>query len=247
MTTLMTNDNSNSAAMALMIDLNARGIQLQADGDELKVAPRAKLTSSDRATLKEQKAALVALLRLDPLAEAADAPTHAKEPVKAAEDPDTGFLHWLEHFAEEPYTIMHRPGPSAPIIVTARTTRSLVAKIGKTTWYGYGPLAPIDEGWEALPTVDAFLANEDVSDRLFPLPEDEDDTGQLSHRRSLWSQAQEVARRLGWEGGFREPPRVMSLPAPGAVIRLRPGFVFKQDANGSTFVISPAPMPWLTR
>jgi hypothetical protein len=52
-------------AAALLADLRARGLRLRRDGGEIVVAPRALLTSADRAHLIESKSAVLDLLRAE--------------------------------------------------------------------------------------------------------------------------------------------------------------------------------------
>lgn len=54
--------------------------------------------------------------------------------------------------------------------------------------------------------------------------------------------AKRMAADLFWDGDFREGPFVMPV-----LIELEVGyaFVWKQDNNGSTFVISPVPLPYV--
>jgi len=60
----------------------------------------------------------------------------------------------------------------------------------------------------------------------------------------LWEKAQELARRVGWEGDIRDGPYRTVLPdekggLPPVII------AWKQDNNGITFVASPYRLPWL--
>jgi hypothetical protein len=59
--------------------------------------------------------------------------------------------------------------------------------------------------------------------------------------------ALELARRAGWEGDFREGPYVSGLPASdldswGEIL-----IGWKQDNNGTTFIVSPYKLPWLDK
>ena len=56
--------------------------------------------------------------------------------------------------------------------------------------------------------------------------------------------ARKLARVRGWEGDYRagNEPRVFWLPAESEFLY---GFVWKQDNNGTIFVVSPRPLPWL--
>jgi hypothetical protein len=56
--------------------------------------------------------------------------------------------------------------------------------------------------------------------------------------------ALEAARKVGWEGDFREGPFVSVLPDPdnmGTTVYVG----WKQDNNGTTFIVSPFPLPYL--
>lgn len=101
----------------------------------------------------------------------------------------------------------------------------------KTYWLG-----AIDIGWEHLPTVT------DTIHQLSQQTEDGLDTSRLTTFLKEWEQAKKLAKKKRWEGDFRIPPRVFFLPNE---VKFEYGFVFKQDNNGTTFVISPRPLPWL--
>lgn len=67
----------------------------------------------------------------------------------------------------------------------------------------------------------------------------------LARYESFRDRALDLGRDLGWEGDFREGPFVSGLPsndndAPVVI-------AWKQDNNGSTFVVSPLELPWLGR
>lgn len=47
-----------------------------------------------------------------------------------------------------------------------------------------------------------------------------------------------------WEGDIREGIYVFSVPDPDKVA-MSPGFIWKQDNNGTTFVICEKELPWL--
>ena len=57
-----------------------------------------------------------------------------------------------------------------------------------------------------------------------------------------FAEAQELAKKVGWEGDFRNDPAVLTLPMDASFVY---GFVWKQDNNGNCFVVSPYPLPWL--
>ena len=122
-------------------------------------------------------------------------------------------------------------------------------------WIAYR-LTPIDHLWEMLPTVEEIAKKfeEGNRNRLRHLLGEFDAPGDfcgfevmsLDEVLSDLSDAQHLARRAGWEGDYRSEetqPRVY-----GSGSGLRPftyAFVWKQDNNGSTFVVSPRPLDWL--
>lgn len=103
-------------------------------------------------------------------------------------------------------------------------------------------VAPIDYNWELLPSV------ADVASQLA-----RSDAGEISGDGSCglpsckefldaWKTAKEEAETMGWEGDIRTGPVVFFLPSDN---QFQFGFAFKQDNNGSTFVISPQELPHL--
>jgi hypothetical protein len=105
-------------------------------------------------------------------------------------------------------------------------------------------IAPIDFGWENLKSV-SQTASElgSVKAKLaaagFSNPDPFVDVDDFL---TDWRAAQDLASGLGWEGDFKNDPVVFWVPAEDRFIY---GFAFKQDNNGSTFVVSPVPLPWL--
>ena len=115
------------------------------------------------------------------------------------------------------------------------------------TWVVY-ERPPIDYWWEFLPTVaDVAVrmasdgAQEAVEDWLEATPLGIDNATAFV---KCFHKAQDLARMHGWEGAFREPARVLWLPEAGSPAFTH-AFVWKQDHNGMTYVISPHPLPWL--
>ena len=115
-------------------------------------------------------------------------------------------------------------------------------------WIAY-KLPPLDYGWEHLATaqdVAAKLAATEISDlldRATPAWSIADFVTDLTN-------ACELARTKGWEGDFRlrAEPRVLWLPIVrrGSLSRgFEYAFVWKQENDGTTFVISPVQLPWL--
>ena len=102
-----------------------------------------------------------------------------------------------------------------------------------TTRYTY-EIPPIDFGWGSLKT---------VKETLLEMFEDENQEDSLDIFALDWRESQLSARKKGWEGDFRCGPKVFWIPMNGD--KMVYGFVFKQDNNGITFVVSPVPLPWL--
>lgn len=112
--------------------------------------------------------------------------------------------------------------------------------------FGYH-ISPIDMGFRFLWTVDQFrdqLRLEDIGQhatfgRLYrePITLNGLDRFELDFER-----AKHLARDQGWEGDFREGPFVMPVLVE---LEVSYAFVWKQDNNGSTFVLSPVPLPYL--
>lgn len=104
-------------------------------------------------------------------------------------------------------------------------------------------ISPMDFGWYRMPTikqtVQTILAN--CSDDLMGF---EEDARSIIRLLELYELALDRAKMVGWEGDFRSEtqPRVVLLPAENEPITI---FVWKQDNNGSTFVVSPIPLPHL--
>lgn len=103
-------------------------------------------------------------------------------------------------------------------------------------------ITPIDFRWEFLHSV------EDVAAALAKV-----DAGRLSKRGDsgeptcaefleAFKDAKDKAGSAGWDGDFRDGPVVFWVPGDG---RFEYGFVFKQDSNGTTYVVSPHKLPHL--
>ena len=107
---------------------------------------------------------------------------------------------------------------------------------------------PIEFWWEFLPTV-ADVAVRMASDGAQEAVEDRLNATTLGIDNAAtfvkwFHKAQDLARMHGWEGTFREPARVLWLPEEGSPA-FAYAFVWKQDHNDMTYVISPYPLPWL--
>ncbi|QIG53902.1 hypothetical protein G6N82_06805 [Altererythrobacter sp. BO-6] len=103
-------------------------------------------------------------------------------------------------------------------------------------------ISPIDFGWEFLPSVHDFaarLAQDDLDIRLgrtlYGQP-------RLDRFLADFEQAKELATQVGWEGDFRGDPCVFCIPIENEIVY---GFVWKQENNGDTLVVTPTPLPWL--
>jgi hypothetical protein len=110
------------------------------------------------------------------------------------------------------------------------------------TWFAYH-LDPIDFGWEYLPTI----AETEARSAAFDQTKDEFESNvcPAAQFTNDLRNAYRLARDEGWEGDFRdgEEPRVLWLPIADG---FKYAFVWKQDNNGSTFVVSPVKLPWLS-
>ena len=104
-------------------------------------------------------------------------------------------------------------------------------------------IMPIDFGWENLPTVSGVAAQLAASDAR-AVAEGHSPTIDPGSQELLlqWSLAKDAAAAAGWDGDFRGQPRVFWVPEEG---RFAAAFVLKQDNNGTTFVVSPHPLPHL--
>jgi hypothetical protein len=109
-------------------------------------------------------------------------------------------------------------------------------------WHVYR-VPPIDFGWQHLRTVEetlrAIMADANDAEQL----ENEGlNSNGAAAFLAAWDSAKSAATSKKWEGDFREEPAVFWLPAEGDFDY---AFVFKQDNNGDTFVVSPHKLPWL--
>jgi hypothetical protein len=84
----------------------------------------------------------------------------------------------------------------------------------------------------------------DFFDGLIPLPrwitEDPDSNTAWALRATL--ALADTRAEAGWTGGMRHLPSIGAIPAPGTAELF---MVIKQDARGTCFVVSEAPMNWL--
>lgn len=99
-------------------------------------------------------------------------------------------------------------------------------------------LEPIDFGWTMNRTVEEMLTELKTLDR------DKYFNEKMDYEKfwQLWEQTKIFAHnQLGWEVEFREEPEVAFVPVLGNSIDINfePIFIFKQDNNGLSFVVSP--------
>lgn len=111
-------------------------------------------------------------------------------------------------------------------------------------WYAYEQ-SPIDHGWEHLKTVEEMAKELGATEAMLRARGENPahaDIYLLDEFLTHWHEAKDAALDVGWEGDFRHAPRVFWVPVDG---QFTYGFAFKQDNNGSSFVVSPCEMPWL--
>lgn len=106
-------------------------------------------------------------------------------------------------------------------------------------WYVY-EIPPIDLNWEFLKTVEetaSVLAQQLARERV----QGEDFGAPVTFEGFIadWKDAQRAASMKGWAGEFRDSPVVFWVPDDAAFSY---GFAFKQDSNGTTYVVSPVPL-----
>ena len=99
-------------------------------------------------------------------------------------------------------------------------------------------IEPIDFGWGLNKTVDEILVElkESGKDEYVDVKMD------YGVFWKLWEEVKIFAyNSLGWEVDFREKPEVIFVPTliDGINIDFKPIFIFKQDNNGISFVVSP--------
>lgn len=117
--------------------------------------------------------------------------------------------------------------------------------MSETTWIAY-QIGPIDEHWgklQTVPEVAAMLAKDEAMDSVHA-HEYVPWLDGVARFLSNFEAAKRLARDAGWEGDYRhnDGPGVFWLPDDTAFTY---AFVWKQDNNGTTFVVTPHPLPWL--
>lgn len=105
------------------------------------------------------------------------------------------------------------------------------------SWHVYH-IFPIDFGWDFLPDLSHVVAQAAAQDANGCIR-----YGDTAYKITKdFKAAMAAMEGQGWEGDFREGPKVFFLPND---TEFQWGFVWKQDNNGETFIVSPQPMPWL--
>lgn len=114
------------------------------------------------------------------------------------------------------------------------------------TWHAYH-ISPIDHGWQFLQSVGDIAAelasNEarEIARSGHALMIDDPTSAEFLND---WQEAKDAAYAQGWEGDFRQGPVVFWLPTETGFTY---AFAFKQDNNGSSFIVSPYRLPWMER
>ncbi len=99
----------------------------------------------------------------------------------------------------------------------------------------------MDFGWEYLESVQSHIKrlvdeeNSETSNSKYEFSE-------LKTFLATWDEAQKAAKSVNWEGDFRSEPCVFFMPNE---YEISVGFVWKQENNGDTLVVSPLSLPWL--
>jgi len=93
---------------------------------------------------------------------------------------------------------------------------------------------PIDfwEGWQKPSAVFS-------TDTFFPF---RNPSYEVERWVKMWAKAQELAKKVGWEGDVSAGPFVSGIPDDSETAII---IGWKQDNNGSTFIATPFEMPWL--
>ena len=105
---------------------------------------------------------------------------------------------------------------------------------------------PMDHNWENLKSVTEYA--QELGARDAAIIAQDGEKGLLYFNDTVgdflkeWEKAKTAAYEHGWEGDFRQGPGIFWLPDETGFIY---GFVFKQDNNGTTYVISPKRLHWI--
>ena len=110
-------------------------------------------------------------------------------------------------------------------------------------------VTPIDWGWEHLQSVQDVarqIAGDNAAERAGLNGAEAGYYDEISVDQFLsdWQAARNLAATKGWEGDIRQGPVVFWIPDETG---FRYAFAFKQDNNGTTFIVTPVKMPWLNR
>ena len=116
-------------------------------------------------------------------------------------------------------------------------------------WFAY-EIQPIDFGWDYLPTVEEIVSKCASESARAALSRCDNDDFSIYSKADIDTEvfikdfhaAQEMATKLRWEGDFSHSARVLWLPDENTFVYR---FVWKQANNGTTYVVSPHPLPWL--
>lgn len=106
-----------------------------------------------------------------------------------------------------------------------------IAALEYSKWYSY-EIPPIDFRWEHLNSPEHILAT---------IKNDDDWEISAHIFEAAYENAKKLASSLGWEGDALEEA-VFFVPVEG---EFRYGFALKQSNNGTTYIISPIPLPHL--
>lgn len=106
---------------------------------------------------------------------------------------------------------------------------------------------PMDHNWGHLQTVEqvaAELAAAEARLRFQAGHKDEYPEFSVDEFLTNWEEAKQKAGEHGWEGDFRVEPRVFWLPNQTGFDY---AFAFKQDNNGTTFIVTPVRLHWVEK
>ena len=110
-------------------------------------------------------------------------------------------------------------------------------------WHTY-VMPPVDTGWERVQTVTDCATDIGMEEGASFL----DEFGAMGYGlqafRTLYESAITEARAAGYDGVARQAAAVFWLPVEDG---FEPGFLIKQENNGTTFVVSPVRLPHLDR
>lgn len=109
------------------------------------------------------------------------------------------------------------------------------------TWKSYC-ISPIDFRWEYLPTVEEIASKFAHADAAAVVHGNTYHSPELTRFLADFEAAKKLASEGYWEGDYRNSPVVFFLPTE---CEFQYAFAWKQDNNGSTFIVSPVALPWL--